>query len=85
MEEERQAGMATGPRHAYPTTGGTEVYVEDREIVTVTTVTTQKHGAVLILRLRDGEKLWVLDTERSRLQLRMGSPTGILKKPEKGS
>jgi len=79
MEEERQVVRATGARHGYQTTAGGEIYVEDREIVTVTSVLTKKHGQCLILRTRDGEQLWVVDSERSRLQLRLGSPPDILK------
>lgn len=85
MEEERAQAQGQTPRHAYPTTGGAEVYVEDREVVTVTTATTQKHGPCLIIRTRDGEKLWVLDDERCRRQLRMGQPFSLARRKEGGT
>jgi hypothetical protein len=79
MEEERQVIRPSGARHGYQTTAGGEVYVEDREIVTVTSVMTKKHGPCLILRVRDGEQIWIVDGERARMQLRLGSPPEIIR------
>ena len=58
-------------RLGFASTSGGEVHVDDAEVATVTGVTTHKHGPCLVLRLRDGEKLWVLDTEQARRRLRM--------------
>jgi hypothetical protein len=74
MEEDRTSGHERTVRHAYTSTSGGNVFVEDREVVNVSAVTTQKCGPCLVLRMRDGEKLWIIDSARSRRQLRLGAP-----------
>ena len=74
MEDDRTSGHERTVRHAYTSTSGGNVFVEDREVVNVSAVTTQKCGPCLVLRMRDGEKLWIIDSARSRRQLRLGAP-----------
>ncbi len=79
MREEENGRNPYATRFGYRSTGGSEVYLDDREVVTVTAVTTAKHGACLLLRTRDGEKIWIVDDSRARTQLRLGSAPDILR------
>lgn len=54
-------------------TNGKIAYIYDHDISVVVSVTTDKHGACLILRIRGGEDVWITDIDRHRWLLGMAT------------
>ena len=61
----------TPMRLPFVQTNGKNAYLYDADIATVVSVSTEKNGACLILRVRGGEDVWIKDNDRHRWLLSM--------------
>lgn len=66
-------GAEASLRLPFIQTNGKQVFLYDYDIAGVVSVSTDKHGACLILRVRDGEDVWITDIDRHRWLLNMAS------------
>lgn len=62
---------SAGLRLPFTQSNGKIIYVYDEDVSGVVSVTTDRHGACLILHLRDAGEIWIFDTPRHRLLLSM--------------
>jgi hypothetical protein len=71
---EREEIMTMPPkRHAFVTTNRKEAFLYEADVISITAVNTEKSGACLILKLKNGDEMWILDTEVHRQHLNMAS------------